>query len=158
MWRRVLAGILGTLAVLAGAIACGYALMASDDFSNSDVSFWIALLGTGIIWLLTLGAFAMGIHFLKYCVTGKFFQVNPWARALVLGALSFFPGFIVSAIPAMLLVSKSWPREARAENVAILTSIFLGAALAVVVCVALIRTRDRNDATPPITVDKSPFH
>jgi hypothetical protein len=66
MWRRVLAGILGTLAVLAGAIACGYAIMASDDFSNPDVSLWTALLGTGLIWLLTLGAFAMGIHFLKY--------------------------------------------------------------------------------------------
>jgi hypothetical protein len=66
MWRRVLAGILGTLAILAGGvIAYGYARMASDDFSNPNVSFWIAMLGTGLIWLLTLGAFSMGVHFLK---------------------------------------------------------------------------------------------
>jgi hypothetical protein len=148
MWRRVLAGILGTLAVLAGVIAYGYARMASDDFSNPNVSFWTAILGTGLIWLLTLGAFVMGIHFLKYCITGKFFRVNPWTRALILGALSFFPGFIVSAVPATLLVSKWWPRDIQADNIAMLTSVFVGAALAVVVCVALIRTGHRNDTAP----------
>jgi hypothetical protein len=148
MWRRVLAGILGTLAVLAGVIAYGYASMASDDFRNPNVSFLTAILGTGIMWLLTLGAFGMGIHFLKYCVTGKFFRVNPRARALILGALFFFPGFIVSAIPATLLVSKWWPRDIQADNIAMLMSVFIGAVLAIVVCVALIRTGHRNEAAP----------
>jgi uncharacterized MnhB-related membrane protein len=118
------------------------------DFSNPNVSFWTAILGTGLIWLLTLGAFVMGIHFLKYCITGKFFRVNPWTRALILGALSFFPGFIVSAVPATLLVSKWWPRDIQADNIAMLTSVFVGAALAVVVYVAIIRTGHRNDTAP----------
>ena len=148
MWRRVLAGILGALAVLAGVIAYGYARMGYDDFGNLNVSFWTAILGTGLMWLLTLGAFGMGVHFLKYCFTGKFSRVNPWARALVLGALSFFPGFIVSAVPATLLVSKRWPGDIQADNVALLTSVFVGATLAVVVCVVLIRTRNRKYATP----------
>jgi len=148
MWRRVLAGILGTLAVLAGVIAYGYARMASEDFNNPNVSVWTAILGTGIIWLLTLGAFGMGIHFLKYCITGKFFRVNPWTRALILGALSFFPGFIVSAVPATLLASKWWPRDIHADNVAMLTSVLVGAALSVVVCVALVRTGHRSDTAP----------
>lgn len=148
MWRRVLAGILGTLAVLAGVIAYGYARMASDDFSNPNVSFWTATLGTGLLWLLTLGAFCMGIHFLKYFVTGRSFRANRWARALILGTLSFFPGFIVSAVPAELLVSKRWPGNIQADNIAMLTSVFIGAALAIVVCIALIRTGHRNDAAP----------
>jgi hypothetical protein len=151
MWRRVLAGILGTLAVLAGVIAYGYARMASEDLSNPNVSFWTAILGTGIMWLLTLGAFGMGIHFLKYSVTEKFFRVNRRARALILGALSFFPGFIVSAVPAELLVSKRWPRDIQADNIAMLASVFVGAALAVVVCVALTRTGHRNGAAPADT-------
>jgi hypothetical protein len=148
MWRRVLAGILGTLAVLAGVIAYGYARMASGDFSNPNVSFWTAILGTGLIWLLTLGAFCMGIHFLKYCFTGKFFRVDRRARALILGVLSFFPGFIISAVPATLLVSKRWPGDIQADNIAMLASVFVGAVLAIVVCLALIRTRHRNDAAP----------
>jgi len=148
MWRRVLAGILGALAVLAGVIAYGYARMGYDDVGNPNVSFWTAILATRLMWLLTLGAFGMGVHFLNYCCTGKFSRVNPWARGLVLGALSFFPGFIVSAVPATLLVSKRWPGDIQADNIALLTSVFVGTTLAVVVCVVLIRTRNRKYATP----------
>ena len=137
---------MGTIAVLAAIIAYGYANRASDNFSNPG----IAILGTGLMWLLTLGAFVMGIHFLKYCITGKFVRVNRWARALILGALSFFPGFIVSAVPATLLVSKRWPRDIHADNIAMficILCILVGAALAVIVCIALIRTGHRNGAT-----------
>jgi hypothetical protein len=139
---------LGALAILAGVVAYEYARMASDDFSNPNVSFWTAILGTGLMWLLTLGAFCMGAHFLRYCCTGKFFRVNHWARALILGVLSFFPGFIVSAVPAELLVSKWWPRDIQADNVAMMASVLVGAASAVVVCVTLMRTGHRNDAAP----------
>ncbi|PYV70376.1 MAG: hypothetical protein DMG96_31350 [Acidobacteria bacterium] len=116
---------MGALAVLAGVIAYGYARMGYDDFGNPNVSFWTAILGTGLIS-----------------------RVNPWARGLVLGALSFFPGFIVSAVPATLLVSKRWPGDIQADNIALLTSVFVGTTLAVVVCVVLIRTRNRKYATP----------
>ena len=145
MWRRVSTGVLGALAVLAGVVAFGYARMACDDFNNPNVPFLTAILGAGLMWLLTLGAFCMGIHFLKYCFTGNFFRVNRWARALILGALSFFPGFIACAVPATILVSKRWPRDIQADNIAMLTSVFVGAALAIAVCVALIRTGRRND-------------
>jgi len=144
MSKRILAGILGTLAVVAGVIAFGYANMSSGDFRNPNVSFWTAILGTGIMWLLTLGAFSMGIHFLKYCVTGEFFQLNPWVRAFILGALSFFPGFILSAPPAIILAEKRWPRDSRADNVAMLVSVCFGAVLAVIVCVALVRRARRS--------------
>ena len=146
MWRRVLAGLLGTLAVLAGYIAYGYASMNSEDFRNPNVSFWSAALGTGFMWLLTLGAFGMGIHFLKYSFTGEFFRVNLRLRALILGALSFFPGFFLLAAPALFLVSKRWPRDTHADDLALLISAFLGVALAVVVCLALLRRAQRNDA------------
>jgi hypothetical protein len=150
MWRRVLAGLLGTLAVLAGIVAYGYASMASEDFKNPNVSIWTAILGTGIIWLLTLGASGMGIHFLKYCFTGKFFRVNPRVRALILGTLSFFPGFILSAIPAVVLVSNRWPRDIQADDLAILISVFVGVATAALVCLALLR-RARRSSTAAVT-------
>lgn len=142
MWKRVLAGILGTTALLVAIIAFGYANTAYDNFRDP----WIADVGGGLMWLLTLGAFVTGIYFLKYCVTGNFFR-NRWVRALILGGLSFLLGFIVSAVPSALLVSKRWPRDIHAENIAMLTSVFIGAALAVTVCVALIRTEHRNGAT-----------
>jgi len=127
------------MGVLAGIIAYGYASMASEDFSNPNVSLWMAILGIGTMWLLALGAFAMGIHFLKYCFTGTFFRMNPWFRALILGALSFFPGFVLSAVPAMLLVSSRWPGNAQADDIAMLISAFVGLALAFIVCVVLVR-------------------
>jgi len=146
MWRRILAGILGSLAVLAGVTAYGYARMASEDFSDPNVSLWTAILGTGLMWLLTLGAFCLGVHFLKYCFTGTFFRVNRWARALILGALSFFPGFIVSAAPAILVVLKRWPGNVQAENIALLSGVFVGLTLAIVVCVVLLKTEQPSDA------------
>ena len=148
MWGRIAAGIVGTLAVLAGLGAYGYAIMASDDFHNPDVSLSMAIVVAGIMWVLTLGAFGMGVHFLKYCLTGRFFRINPWVRALILGVLSFFPGFIMSVAPAIFLVSRQWPRSIRAENIAMLISAFGGLACAVVVSIALVRRVQRNDAEP----------
>lgn len=147
MWRRILAGLLGTLAVLAGNVAYGYARMASGDFQNPNVSFWTAILGTAIIWLLTLGAFGMGIHFLKYCFTGRFFRVSPWLRAPVLGTLSFFPGFILSAVPTVVLVSNRWPRDAGAYDLAMFISVFVGVATAVLIYLALLRRARRSGST-----------
>jgi hypothetical protein len=148
MWKRVSSGALGALAVLAGTVAFGYARMASDDFNNPNAHFLTAILGTGLMWLLTFGAFCMGIHLLKHCFSGKCFRVNRWARALILGTLSFFPGFIASAIPAAILVSKRWPTDIQAGNIAMLTSAFVGALSAIIVGVALIRTGHRSHRSP----------
>lgn len=141
---------MGTLAVLAGVVAFGYATMSFEDFRNPNVPFYVALLGTGVIWLLTLGAFGMGVHFLKYCFTGTFFRINPWLRAFILGALSFFPGFFLAAAPTMFLVSKLWPGNSGADDVAMLISAVVGVALAVVVCVSLLRKAQRNHAASAI--------
>jgi hypothetical protein len=146
MSRRVLAEVVGTLAVLVGVVAFEYASMALEDFRNPNVSFWTATLGIGIMWLLTLRAFGMGIHFLKHCFTGEFFQLNPWVRAFILGALSFFPDFILSAPPAITLAQERWPGDSRADNVAILVSVCFGAVLAFIVCGALVRRARRTDA------------
>ena len=150
VWRRLSAGILGTLAVLAGIVASEYASMSFEDFSNPIVPFYVALLGTGLMWLLTLGAFGMGVHFLKHCFTGMSFRINPWLRAFLLGVLSFFPGFILSAAPALFLVSRRWPRNSGADEVAMLISAVVGVALAVLVCVSLVRKARRNHAASAI--------
>jgi len=150
MWRRVLTGILGTLAALAGVVAFGYASMSFDDFRNPNVPFYVALVGSAVMWLLTFGAFVMGVHFLKHCFTGTFFRINPLLRAFVLGALSFFPGFILSAAPTMFVVSRRWPGNSGAEDGAMLIGVAVGVALAVVVCVSLIKKAHRNHAASAV--------
>jgi len=144
--KRVVAGILGALAVLASVAAFNYAEMALEDFSNPSVSVWAAIFGTATIWLLTLGAFGMGIHFLKYSFTGTFFQMNPRIRAFTLGALSFFPGFILLAPPAILLADRRWPGNTQALNLAMLVSACFGALCAVFVSLALVRKARRTES------------
>ena len=148
MWRRVLAGFAGTLVVLASGIAFFYAMMATDDFQNPNASLWAAILGIAIMWLLAFGALGMGIHYLKYSLTGEFLRLNPWARAFFLGALSFFPGFILTAPMAIVLAQKRWPGDTRADNVAMLASLSAGAVSAIIVFLALVRkARQANAAT-----------
>ena len=70
MWRRALAGFLGTIAIAIAIIAFWNANTASDNFANPGR----AAVGTSLLWLLTLGAFVVGVLFLKYCATGISFR------------------------------------------------------------------------------------
>ena len=147
MSRRILAGFLGILAVLAGTIALSYAIMVADDFRNPQVSFWSATAGTTITWLLTIGAFWMAIYFLKYSFTGTPFRLNRWVRAISLGALSFFPGFMFSIPLTLLFVEHRWPGDTKAEDFAFLISGLVGVVLGVVVGMVLMwKSRPSKDA------------
>lgn len=139
MWIRIAAGIIGALAMLAGIVAFGYATGSLEDFKNPNVSFWTALLGNAVMWLMTFSAFALGIHFLKYGLTGRPFRVNPSARALILGVVSFFPGFVLSAPLTLLIASYGWPRNSQAENWALVVSALIGVTVAIVVCIFLLK-------------------
>jgi len=142
--KRILSGILGVLAGLGGFVAFSYASMAAGDFRNPAVSIWTALLGSVLIWLLTLGAFGFAVHLLKYSIAGEPFHIPGWMRALILGALSFFPGFLLSLVPMALWVSHRWPRDNHAQERALLVSACVGLASVVLVSVVLLKKSSRR--------------
>jgi hypothetical protein len=66
MSNRIIAGILGTLAVLASLLPLGYAYEIFKDFKSTDVSYWPNVLGELLICLLALAALSVGIRFLRF--------------------------------------------------------------------------------------------
>ena len=64
--HRILSGILGTLAAVAGLVALTYSVMAPEDFTNPAVSLSEALLGNIVIWGINAAAFYMAYRFLKF--------------------------------------------------------------------------------------------
>jgi NADH:ubiquinone oxidoreductase subunit 4 (subunit M) len=63
--EKILYGVLGTVAVLAGLFCTmAYAIPSLSDFRSEFLTFWEALFGCGIIWALALGAIFMGIRYI----------------------------------------------------------------------------------------------
>jgi hypothetical protein len=68
--KRVLAAIVGAIAILAGGVALLYARMAIDDFHNPRIAFREALVDNFIVWAVTVLAFVFGIRFLRFAIVG----------------------------------------------------------------------------------------
>jgi len=66
MAKRILAGTLGAVAILAGWVAANYAIMWWEDFHNPNESFWMALLANVAVWAFTLTPIVIGVRFLKF--------------------------------------------------------------------------------------------
>jgi hypothetical protein len=71
MAKRIIAGILGTLAVFASLLPLGYAFEILKDFGNPDVSFWPNVLGELLMCSIALAGLCMGIRFLRFASSGK---------------------------------------------------------------------------------------
>ena len=99
MGKRIAAGVLGALAICSGVLGCGYAATAFADAGQSGYSVWAALLGSALLGLLTLGAFGLGADFVTFAVSGQSLRVPPRLRAVSVGVLSFFPGFVLAFLP-----------------------------------------------------------
>lgn len=95
MSKRIAAGVLGILAISCGFLGCAYSALALTDVGQIEKSIWWVP-GVAALWLLTLGAFWLGADFVKFAFTGHPLSVPPRLRAISLGVLSFFPGFLVT--------------------------------------------------------------
>ena len=71
MMKRILAGTVGAVAILAGWIAAHYAVMAWEDFLNPEVGFWLAIFGNVISWAFTLTPVVFGVRFLKFAFRNR---------------------------------------------------------------------------------------
>jgi len=95
MWKRTAAGLLGIIALSCGIFGCAYSVMGLTDAGQIEISTWWVL-AEAAFWLLTLGALWLGADFVKFAFAGHPLNVPPRLRAISLGVLSFFPGFLIA--------------------------------------------------------------
>lgn len=91
MAKRIIAGILGTLAAIGSLQPLGYTFEIFKDFWNPDVSFWSNALGVLLASAIGLAGLAIGIRFLLFASSGRSEQSSSWVRPVLLGIGLFFP-------------------------------------------------------------------
>jgi len=96
--ERIVAAIMGPVALFTPFVAAVYAITALEDFKNSAVSFWSAAGGELIMCSMALVALDLGIRFLRFAFVGNTSRNSSWIRQLFLGIACFFPAFIFSLI------------------------------------------------------------
>jgi hypothetical protein len=147
MAKRIIAGILGTLAVLASVLPVCYAFEVFTEVRNPDVSLWVNVLAGLIMSSIAITGIWIGIRFLRFAFSGRDVGGNGWAEPVLLGIGSFLPGFIFSFAVAALCVSRIWPSDDRRIDVALGASGCIGGIGAAILCtVLLLRKRARRRA------------
>jgi hypothetical protein len=141
MAKRIIAGILGTLAVFASLLPSGYAFEIFKDFKNPDVSFWSNVLGVLFMCSIALVGLWVGIRFLRFASSGRSQQSNSWMEPVLLGIGFFFPGFVLSLPLTVLWARLTWPGNDGKIDLALQVSVFVGAAAATICTILLIRKR-----------------
>jgi hypothetical protein len=140
-WKRIVASIVGAIAVLAGLVALVYSIEAIQDFWNSAVPLRLAILGEFIMCSMVFAALTIGLRLLRFAWRGRSNSSNGWMWPKVIGIASFFPGF-VSSLPLTLLWARhTWPGDGQSYLAAMEVSCYVGVLAAVVCSVVLLRKR-----------------
>jgi hypothetical protein len=129
MRKRIIAGILGTIAVLASFLPLGYAL---EDYKSSSLgSLVMCSLGVAALW--------MGTLFLRFATSAQSAQSRSLAKSALLGIAFFFPGFAFS-LPFMILCASLTPTiDGRNYVAAVGVSFCIGVLAAIVCAIILVR-------------------
>jgi hypothetical protein len=141
MAKRIIAGVLGLLAVFASLLPVGYAFEIFKDFQNPDVPFWPNVLAELFMCSIALAGLWIGIHFLRFASSGRNQQSNSWIKRVLLGIGLFFPGFVFSLPITILWANRAWPGDGRKIDLALEVSVFVGVAAATIGTILLIRKR-----------------
>ena len=147
MSKRIIAAILGAIAVFASLIPLGYAFEIFRDFKNPDVPFRDTALGGLVNSSIALTALVIGIRFLRFAGSGRGDRSSSWARPLLLGVGSFFPGFVLSLPLTILWANHTWPGDGQGVFAAVEASVYAGLAAAVI-CWLLLWKKSRSRHIP----------
>jgi fumarate reductase subunit D len=131
MPKRILAGTLGVLAILAGLAAATYAIEASQDFRNSNVHFWLAALGELFLCSMAFTALGIGIHLVHFAWTGRENRIHGWMSPVFLGTGMFFPGVVFSLPLTLFCAAHILRKDTQYFDIALEVSVAIGFALAI---------------------------
>jgi hypothetical protein len=141
MAKRIVAGILGSLAVLGSLLPLGYAFEILKDFGAPEVSFWPNVMGELLFCSIALVGLWTGLRFLRFAVSGPSQQSDTWVKPLLLGIGSFLPGFVFSLPINILWMSHTWPGDDGKLDLAFGVSACVGVATSIICTILLFRKR-----------------
>ena len=141
MPKRIIAAIIGTLAIAAGIVACGFGYEAAWDFRSPEASFWSNAFGTLLMGTMAFGGFVLGIRLLRLARSGVSQPLTGTVSAIFLGLACFFPGFVFSLPVTILWARHKWPGDGQSDLGALGISCLIGVAAAVVGCAVLLNRR-----------------
>ena len=142
MAKRILAGILGSVAVLGSLLPLGFAFEISKDFFNNPATnLWTNVAGGFLMSSIALYGFWLGARLLRFAASGVSRRTDGWMKPLLLGAGSFFPGFVFSVPICMMWIHRTWPHDDGKVDLAFEGSACAGAVTAIICTILLYRKR-----------------
>jgi hypothetical protein len=141
MAKRIIAGILGSLAVFGSLLPLGDVFEIFKDFGNPKISFWPNAAGVLLEGSIALLGLWLGLRFLRFFACGPSQQSDSWVRPLLLGIGSFLPGFVFSLPINIFWMSHAWPGDYKKLDFAFEVSACLGVATSVLSTILLFRKR-----------------
>jgi hypothetical protein len=141
MSKRIVASIVGVLAVLASLIAFAKAFFGLEDFRNPAVPLRVVGAGELIMCSIALAALGMGIRFLRFAWSGRTDPSSTWVKPVLLGIGFFFPGFMFSLPLTVLWARHTWPGDGQSYLAAMDASVCVGIAAAIICLVVLLKKR-----------------
>jgi hypothetical protein len=149
MPKRIIAAIIGALAVAVGIVACGYTYEVSRDFGNPQVSFWPNVLGTAFMGTIALGGLILGMRFLRFAFVGRSPEIKSRFGLVLLGLCCFFPGFIVSVPFAVVWDEHKYRGHDESSPASFVVCLLIGVVAAIVGCVVLLSRRRKAEIQKP---------
>src|SRR6266436_1035208 len=149
MAKRIISGILGAIALFGSLLPLGYAFEIFKDFKNPAVSFWPNVLGTFVMGAIAVAGLSIGIYFLRFASSGHESPNFSWIKPVLLGVGSFFPGFVFSLPLTIVWVERKWPGDDTKLDLTFEASACIGAAVAIICTIVLLRKRVLSRVTPP---------
>lgn len=147
MNKRPIAGILGSIALIASFWPAVDAFEMFREIGTPEGSFWPDLAGGIIMASIGFGAVLLGIRQLCFALTGTVKESNGWLKPILLGIGFFFPGFVFSLPLTILFVTRVWPHNDGKIDLAFEASVCLGV-LASVTCAALLLRKRKAKCAP----------
>jgi hypothetical protein len=143
MSKRITAGIVGVIALVACFFASFKAVEAFAEVHLSDVSAvpWWAIAAELLMFSMALGALAIGFRFLDFALTGRNRDSGGrWLRPILLGCGLFFPVFVASLAAGLNWAYRlSHGDQDHNALIALRISVFLGVLAAVISSGVLLR-------------------
>jgi hypothetical protein len=155
MPKRIIAAMVGILAILSGCIMCWFAVEATVNSLAAPLKLFGGLV---LAWTLTLAALVLGLRFVRFAWVGRSERSNPLVSSILLGIGFFFPGAVFSFPFTIIWARHLQPHNDESVPAAILMSIYVGVAAAIICSVTLlVRMRDLGKRHGPQTPRSQPM-